>query len=65
MTDIKRECKTCKNPYCSRTLEERQEQEVQHHFQYGFECTDKEKYDDLIKKCKETGIKLKHITMFV
>ena len=52
----KRECKTCKNPYCSRPIEERQKQEVQHHFQYGWECTDKEKYlqDDggfvLVKK---------------
>ena len=42
--DIKRECKTCKNPYCSRTIAERQAKEVQHHFQYGWECTDKEKY---------------------
>ena len=42
--DIKRECKTCKNPYCSRTLEERQSKEVQVHFQYGWECEDKEKY---------------------
>ena len=39
-----RECKTCKNPYCSRTLEERQSKEVQVHFQYGWECEDKEKY---------------------
>ena len=42
--DIKRECKTCKNPYCSRTLEERQKMEVQVHIQYGWECCDKEKY---------------------
>ena len=42
--DIKRECKTCKNPYCSRTLEERQKVEVQVHTQYGWECCDKEKY---------------------
>ena len=44
VTDIKRECKTCKNPYCSRTLEERQKTEVQVHTQYGWECEDKEKY---------------------
>lgn len=44
MTDIKRECKTCKNPYCSRTFEERQKVEVQVHTQYGWECCDKEKY---------------------
>ena len=44
MTDIKLECKTCKNPYCSRTLEERQNREVQVHTQYGWECCDKEKY---------------------
>ena len=37
-------CKTCKNPYCSRTLEERQKVEVQVHTQYGWECCDKEKY---------------------
>ena len=42
--DIKRECKTCKNPYCSRTIEERQNREVQVHTQYGWECEDKEKY---------------------
>ena len=42
--DIKRECKTCKNPYCSRTLEERQNREVQAHRQYAWECEDKEKY---------------------
>ena len=54
--DTKRECKTCKNPYCSRTLEERQKVEVQVHTQYGWECCDKEKYlqDDgglvLVKK---------------
>ena len=42
--DIKRECKTCRNPYCSRPLEERQKKEVTHHFQYGWECSDKEKY---------------------
>lgn len=42
--DIKRECKTCKNPYCSRTFEERQKMEVQVHIQYGWECEDKEKY---------------------
>ena len=42
--DIKRECKTCKNPYCSRTMEERQKTEVQVHTQYGWECEDKEKY---------------------
>lgn len=57
------ECKTCKNPYCSRPFEERQKQEVQHHFQYGWECTDNEKYlqDDggfvLVKK--ESIAKLK------
>ena len=44
MTDIKRECKTCNNPYCSRTLEERHRIEVQVHTQYGWECEDKEKY---------------------
>ena len=44
MNEIKAECKTCKNPYCSRTLEERRKQEVTHHFQYGWECSDKEKY---------------------
>lgn len=44
MEEIKFECKTCKNPYCSRTLEERQNKEVEHHFQYAWECTDKEKY---------------------
>lgn len=38
------ECKTCRNPYYSRTLAERQNQEVTHHFQYGWECSDKEKY---------------------
>ena len=37
-------CKTCRNPYCSRTLEERQEREVQVHTQYGWECVDKEKW---------------------
>ena len=42
--DIKRECKTCRNPYCSRTLEERQNIEVQAHWQYGWECEDKEKW---------------------
>ena len=42
--NIKRECRTCKNPYCSRTLEERQKVEVQVHTQYGWECCDKEKY---------------------
>lgn len=44
MTEIRRECKTCKNPYCSRTIEERQSKEVVHHFQYAWECTDHEKY---------------------
>ncbi len=39
-----RVCRTCKNPYCSRTLEERQKVEVQMHTQYGWECCDKEKY---------------------
>ena len=58
----KRECKTCKNPYCSRPIEERQKQEVQHHFQYGWECSDKEKYlqDDggfvLVKKERITEL---------
>ena len=42
--DVKRECKTCKNPYCSRSMEERQRTEVQVHTQYGWECCDKEKY---------------------
>lgn len=42
--DIKLECKTCRNPYCSRTLEERQSREVQVHWQYGWECEDKEKW---------------------
>ena len=42
--NIKRECKTCKNPYCSRTFEQRQKVEVQVHTQYGWECCDKEKY---------------------
>lgn len=58
-TDIKRECKTCRNPYCSRTLEERQQREVQVHWQYGWECSDKEKWlshsggFEFIKKEKE------------
>ena len=42
-TDL-RICKTCQNPYCSRTLEERQNGEVQAHTQYGWECVDKEKW---------------------
>ena len=37
-------CRTCQNPYCSRTLEERQQKEVQVHWQYGWECSDKEKW---------------------
>ena len=41
---LKPSCKTCKNTYCSRTLEERQKVEVQVHIQYGWECCDKEKY---------------------
>lgn len=42
-TEIKA-CRTCQNPYCSRTLEERQQEEVQVHLQYGWECEDKEKW---------------------
>lgn len=37
-------CKTCQNPYCTRTLEERHQKEVQVHLQYGWECCDKEKW---------------------
>ena len=43
-SEIKRSCRNCKNPYCTRTMEERQKREVQVHFQYGWECSDKEKY---------------------
>ena len=42
--EIDRKCKNCKNPYCTRTMEERQNSEVQVHLQYGWECEDKEKY---------------------
>ena len=37
-------CHTCKNPYCSRTLEERQKKNVVVHTQYGWECEDYEKW---------------------
>lgn len=43
-SEAERSCRNCKNPYCTRTTEERQNKEVQVHFQYGWECSDKEKY---------------------
>lgn len=39
-----RVCYTCKNPYCSRTLKERQKKNVVVHTQYGWECEDYEKW---------------------
>lgn len=39
-----RVCRTCKNPYCSRTLEERRKKNVVVHTQYGWECEDYEKW---------------------
>lgn len=42
--ETERSCRNCKNPYCTRTMEERQNREVQVHLQYGWECEDKEKY---------------------
>lgn len=42
--ETERSCRNCKNPYCTRTMEERQNKEVQVHLQYGWECEDKEKY---------------------
>ena len=41
-----RVCRTCKNPYCSRTLKERQKKNVVVHTQYGWECSDYEKWLD-------------------
>ena len=39
-----RVCFTYKNPYCSRTLKERQKKNVVVHTQYGWECSDYEKW---------------------